>query len=142
MNASGVHLLMSIEYKVNQPVLTEQFVALLRESRLADKLPVEDTPYIQGMLKNSNLVVAAWDQNRLIGISRCITDFHYVCYLSDLAVSTDYQYLGVDKTLQSITQQQLGPRCKLILMAAPTAIQYYQPVGYANNPGSWVLNPN
>lgn len=43
------------------------------------------------MYKNSNLIVSAWLNNELIGISRSITDFCYACYLSDLAVKREYQ---------------------------------------------------
>lgn len=92
-----------------------------------------------GMLENSNLTVTAWQNGNLIGIARSMTDFHYACYLSDLAVSKEHQKSGVGKQLQRITQQQLGPRCKLILIAAPAANQYYQQIGFSNNTRCWVL---
>jgi len=46
------------------------------------------------MIKNSNLVVSAWDGDNLVGIARSMTDFHYACYLSDLAVDKKYQALN------------------------------------------------
>jgi len=61
------------------------------------------------------------------------------CYLSDLAVSEQYQKMGIGKQLQIITQEQLGPRCKLILIAAPAANSYYEHIGFSNNPRCWVL---
>jgi len=57
-----------------------------------------------------------------------VTDFHYACYLSDLAVSYDHQHQGIGKQLQIITQQQLGPHCKLVLISAPAANNYYEKV--------------
>ena len=77
---------MSIEYKLDAPVSTDQFIALLRESTLGERRPIDDHECMEGMLANSNLVVSAWDQRQLIGIARSVTDFHYACYLSDLAV--------------------------------------------------------
>lgn len=68
-----------------------------------------------------------------------MTDFHYACYLSDLAVSGRYQKSGIGKQLQVIAQRQLGPRCKLILIAAPSANSYYEHIGFSNNPRCWVL---
>ena len=94
---------------------------------------------MEGMISNSNLTVSAWDSEKLVGISRCMTDFHYACYLSDLAVSEQYQKMGIGKQLQILTQKQLGPRCKLILIAAPAANSYYEHVGFSNNPRCWVL---
>ena len=130
---------MSIEYKINQPITAEQFIALLADSSLGERRPVEDRSCMEGMVSNSNLTVTAWDAGKLVGISRCMTDFHYACYLSDLAVSRAYQKLGIGKKLQAMTQEQLGPRCKLILIAAPAANSYYERIGYLNNPRCWVL---
>ena len=130
---------MSIEYKINEPITTDQFVELLRNSTLGERRPIEDRACMEGMISNSNLVVSAWDKSQLVGISRCMTDFHYACYLSDLAVSKTHQNLGIGKRLQSITQEQLGPRCKLILIAAPAANSYYEHIGFANNQRCWVL---
>ena len=130
---------MSIEYKVNEPITTDQFVELLRNSTLGERRPVEDRACMDGMISNSNLTVSAWEKSELVGISRCMTDFHYACYLSDLAVSKTHQNLGIGKRLQSITLEQLGPRCKLILIAAPVANSYYEHIGFANNERCWVL---
>lgn len=94
------------------------------------------------MIANSNLTVSAWKGELLVGIARCVTDFHYACYLSDLAVHKDYQRKGIGRELQALTQQQLGPRCKLILIAAPAAAEYYGPLGYTHNERCWVLDPD
>lgn len=130
---------MTIEYKVNAPVTAEQFIELLRESTLAERRPIEDHECIEGMVANSNLMVTAWDGNKLVGIARSITDFHYACYLSDLAVDKKYQKAGVGKKLQSLTQEQLGPKCKLLLVAAPAANSYYEHIGFTNNTRCWIL---
>lgn len=93
-----------------------------------------------GMVNNSNLMVSAWDGDLLVGVARSVTDFHYACYLSDLAVHQDYQKAGIGKQLQVLTQEQLGPLCKLILIAAPDANPYYQHIGFTKNERCWVLN--
>ncbi len=130
---------MNIEYKINKPISTDQFIELLAKSTLGERRPIDDRECLTGMISNSNLTVSAWESNQLIGIARSVTDFHYACYLSDLAVSQDYQKKGIGKQLQVVTQNQLGPRCKLILLAAPTASGYYEHIGYSNNPRCWVL---
>ena len=132
---------MTIEYKINEPVSADQFLDLLESSTLAERRPVEDRQCLEGMIANSNLVVSAWDGGELVGIARSLTDFHYACYLSDLAVSKSHQKIGIGKKLQAITQKQLGPRCKLILIAAPDANHYYEKIGFSSNPRCWVLEP-
>jgi ribosomal protein S18 acetylase RimI-like enzyme len=112
---------MTIDFKVNHPVTTDQFLGLLESSTLGERRPIQDRSCMEGMLENSNLIISAWDSSLLVGIARNVTDFHYACYLSDLAVHQDYQRSGIGKRLQSLTQMQLGPRCEVILLAAPAA---------------------
>ena len=130
---------MTIQYKINARISVDEFIDLLKRSTLSDRRPIEDTACMQGMIDNSNLCVTAWQDNQLVGIARCMTDFHYACYLSDLAVDTAFQKHGIGKTLQVKVQEQLKEKCKLILIAAPAANDYYQHIGFTNNERCWVL---
>ena len=130
---------MSIEYKINEPITTDQFIELLANSTLGERRPIHDLQCMEGMVSNSDLTVSAWVNGSLVGIARSVTDFHYACYLSDLAVSKEYQKSGIGKHLQILTQEQLGPQCKLILIAAPAANEYYEHIGFSHNPRCWVL---
>ncbi len=132
-------LTMGITYQVNAPITTDQFIRVLEASSLAERRPVDDRECIAEMLANSNLVVSAWTGEQLVGVARSITDFHYACYLSDLAVAQTYQKLGIGKRLQAKTQDQLGPKCKLIVIAAPAVNAYYKRLGFTSNPRCWVL---
>ena len=133
---------MAITYKVNEPITADQFIELLKESTLSERRPVDDRPCMEGMVKNSNLMVTAWDKEKLVGVARSMTDFHYACYLSDLAVHEKYQKQGIGKKLQVLTQKQLSNKCNLILVAAPLANSYYDHIGFTNNPRCWVLGRN
>jgi len=133
---------MPITFKTNTPITTDQFITLLNDSTLSERRPVEDYECIKGMITNSNLVITAWDGEKLLGIARSMTDFHFACYLSDLAVDKKHQKSGIGKRLISFTQQQLGPKCKLILIAAPAANLYYEQLGFDNNQKCWVLDPD
>ncbi len=131
---------MEISYKVNQAITTDEFIGILTASSLAERRPIDDRQCMAGMIKNSNLIVTAWAGKKLIGIARSMTDFHYACYLSDLAVDKNYKNNGVGKRLQIITQEQPGSSCKLILIAAPASNLYYEHIGFTNNQRCWVLN--
>jgi len=139
-NAAISYQVYSAQNDTEINITTSQFTQLLKNSTLAERRPIDDHECLEGMINNSNLIVSAWAEGELIGISRCTTDFHYCCYLSDLAVAQTYQGLGIGKMLQKKTQDQLGPKCKLILIAAPAANSYYQKIGFNNNPRCWVLN--
>lgn len=133
---------MHIEYKINQAISVQQFTELLKRTALGARRPVADTECMKGMITNSSLVITAWHDGKLVGIARSVTDFHYCCYLSDLAVDEVYQKLGIGKQLQILTQAQLGPKCTLLLIAAPAAKLYYEHIGFTHNDRCWVLSRN
>ena len=130
---------MSIQYKKNQQITLEQFIELLEHSTLGQRRPIHDKTCLQGMLDPANLIISAWDEDKLVGIARCMTDFHYACYLSDLAVDEAYQNQGIGKQLQIRVQQALNEHCKLILISAPAANSYYEHIGFTRNERCWVL---
>jgi ribosomal protein S18 acetylase RimI-like enzyme len=129
----------SIEFKVNKPISVDQFIELLAHTSLGARRPLNDRNCLQGMIDHANLTVTAWMGDQLIGIARSVTDFHFACYLSDLAVHQNFQKQGIGKQLQRLTQAQLKPTCHLILLAAPQANDYYGAIGYSHNPRCWVL---
>jgi predicted N-acetyltransferase YhbS len=129
----------NIEYKVEAEISAEQFIAVLNRSTLGQRRPVEDRECIEGMVKNADLLVTAWDGAKLVGVARSVTDFHYACYLSDLAVDVSYQRSGIGRTLIDVTLKQLGPRCKIRLISAPAAVDYYPKIGFVPNPNCWEM---
>jgi ribosomal protein S18 acetylase RimI-like enzyme len=91
------------------------------------------------MYANSNLVVTAWDDERLVGISRALTDFSYCCYLSDLAVANNYQKAGIGKKLIALIKELIGDECMLLLLAAPLAIDYYPKIGMEKLDNAFII---
>ena len=130
---------LNIRYEINRAITAEQFVELLRRSTLAERRPVDDATCITAMLLHANLLVTAWYDERLVGVARSITDFAYCCYLSDLAVDEIFQKQGIGKELIRLTQAQLGPRAKVILLAGPKAEGYYPNIGFEAHGSAWVL---
>jgi len=111
---------------------------LYRASTLGERRPIDDRERFAAMLANANLTVTAWDGELLVGISRCITDFVWTTYLSDLAVRVSHQRLGIGKELMRRTQSA-APQAKLLLLAAPAAERYYPHVGFEHFPQAWML---
>ena len=130
-----------IEYSANRKITVQQFRKLLVASTLSERRPVDDHECLKGMLDNANLIVTAWEDDKLVGVARSVTDFYYCCYLSDLAVDADYQKQGIGKHLIAETQKRLGKNCKLILVAAPAANEYYRRIGFTNSDRCWILDP-
>ena len=119
---------MKIQFKINAKVSAEDVITVFKSSDIVR--PVEDIKRIQAMLDNSNLIITAWDGIELIGIARSVTDYHYCCYLSDLAVKKEYQKTGIGKTLIELTQNTIGEQTMLLLLSAAPAMEYYPKVGF------------
>ncbi|MBK8285904.1 MAG: GNAT family N-acetyltransferase [Ahniella sp.] len=130
---------MDIAYRDDIRISAEAAIDLCKRSTLGDRRPVDRPDIFEGMLTNSNLIVTAWHGERLVGISRSLTDFTYVAYLADLAVDTEYQRLGIGTELIHETKRRLGRECMIVLLAAPKANEYYPKVGFEHNPRAWVL---
>lgn len=130
---------MAIRYETSATITREEFADLLRRSTLAERRPVDDPVCLQAMLIHTNLLCTAWDDQKLVGIARSVTDFEYCCYLSDIAVDTDYQRTGIGRELIRLTQSKLGSKAKLILLAAPKAESYYPRIGFEQHHSAWII---
>jgi predicted N-acetyltransferase YhbS len=125
---------MSIPEVVFQRELTlspDEFIDVLSRSTLGERRPINDADRIQAMLQNANLIVTARIDGKLVGVSRALTDFGFCTYLSDLAVDEAYQKMGIGVRLIAETKRQ-SPQAKLILLAAPAAVNYYPKTGMTN----------
>ena len=118
---------MQIKFRSEVVPVTESIIDLYNSSGI--NRPTADYERISRMYANSNLVVTAWDNEKLVGISRSLTDFCYCCYLSDLAVREEYKHNGIGKKMIEITKEIIGEQSMLLLLAAPSAMEYYPKVG-------------
>lgn len=75
----------------------EQVVELLRASGM--NRPVDDMNRIRRMLAGADLILTAWDADRLIGLVRALSDFSWATYISEVAVHPDYQRKGIGREL-------------------------------------------
>lgn len=130
---------MEVEYKINQTITADQFIGLLSKTSLGARRPIDEIETIEAMLVNANLLVTAWQEDRLIGAARSVTDFAFCCYLSDIAVDESIQASGIGKTLIRMTKEALKPTCSLILLSAPQAVGYYPKIGFTQHNSAWVL---
>jgi predicted N-acetyltransferase YhbS len=126
----------NISYR-KSPVTPEQLADVFRRSTI--RRPVDDLSRMKTMLENSNLLLTAWDDDKLVGVARALTDYSYCCYLSDLAVDVAYQRAGIGKTLIGQVREAIGPQSMLLLLAAPEAMDYYSKVGFDAVANGWII---
>jgi ribosomal protein S18 acetylase RimI-like enzyme len=92
-----------ITYKFDVVPSAQQVVELYNDAGLPR--PTHDPKRIRTMLENSDLIVTAWDEGKLVGVSRTITDWVWCSYLADLAVSPDYKSSGIGRRLIQLTRK-------------------------------------
>lgn len=131
---------MEIAYKLDTIPDTGIIIELYNSSGI--NRPTTDKERITKMYSNSNLIVTAWDKEKLVGISRSLTDFCYCCYLSDLAVRKEYQKYGIGKKLISLTKENIGDQVMLLLLSAKTAMDYYPKVGFQKVDNGFIIKRN
>ncbi|MBK1896749.1 GNAT family N-acetyltransferase [Chryseobacterium paridis] len=130
---------MKIIYKTEIIPEIEEIIDLYNFS---DYFPIADKNDIERIKKmhhNANIVVTAWDNNKLVGLARSISDFCYCCYLSDLCVRDDYKGNGIGKELVNITKTMAGDECKLILQSSPNAIGFYSTIGMEQIDSAFII---
>lgn len=103
------------------------------------KRPFHDLKRLQKMIDHADIIISAWDNDRIVGVARGITDYAYCCYLSDLAVDHDYQRLGIGKQLVEQVRESLGPEVSLVLLSAPTAVEYYPRIGFSHSDKCYLI---
>ena len=130
---------MEIIYQVENNIQVDEFRDVLLRSSLGQRRPLDSDEKLSAMLRHSNLVVSARVDGLLVGISRSLTDFVFCTYLSDLAVDQKWQRQGIGKTLIRRTKIE-APQAKLILLAAPAAIDYYPRIGMHRHPHCYILD--
>lgn len=128
-----------ITYSVERLITADQYIELLNSCTLGARRPVDDPARIRGMLEHANLLVTAWDGELLVGASRCLSDYSYVTYCSDLAVRESHQSQGIGRELLKRTLETGG--CTIVLLSAPQAVEYYPHIGFQQHPSAWTVRP-
>lgn len=127
-----------ITYRTGNELELDTVIELYRASTLGERRPISDRARMAAMLRHANLVVTAWENDLLVGISRALTDFVYVTYLSDLAVRVSHQRAGIGRELIQHTRAA-APGAQIVLLAAPAAEKYYPRIGFSHHSQAWIL---
>jgi Predicted acetyltransferase len=129
---------MNIKYSFDKRPTADQIIELYDNADLPR--PTYDRERIQKMFDNSNLIVTAWDNDLLVGVSRSITDWAWACYLSDLAVRDKYKKEGIGRQLINLTKEKVGDQSMVLLLSVPTAMEYYPKVGFKKQESSFIID--
>jgi predicted N-acetyltransferase YhbS len=129
----------TLTYQLEPNLDVAEFVDVLVRSTLAERRPVHRPDVVRGMLEHADVILTARIDDKLVGVSRAVTDYSYCTYLSDLAVDQAYQGSGIGRELIRRTHEAAGVHTTLILLAAPKAQTYYPHIGMEQHPSAWII---
>ena len=126
-----------ITYEIAKNFDIEKIIEVFESSGIVR--PTKEKERIKSMFENADLIYFAYDNGELIGLVRCVTDFSYCCYLSDLAVKKDYQKQGIGKMLIEKVREHIGEKVALILLSAIPAMNYYPKVNFEKADNAFII---
>ena len=131
--------MLKITYKTDFVPQVEEIVDLFHHSGYFPIEDKSDAERIKKMFENADIIVSAWDGEKLVGLARSLTDFCYCCYLSDLCVADDYKVKGIGRELVMLTKEKAGERCKLVLQSSEIALKFYERIGMERIDSAFII---
>lgn len=119
-----------------RPVSAKELLEVFKSSGI--RRP-DNKKRLERMLKNSNLIISARENGKLVGVARALTDFSWCCYISDIAIRKEYQKRGIGKRLVAEIRKVLGKNVMILLLAAPEAERFYPKIGFEKAKNAWKI---
>ncbi len=132
---------MNIEYKTQKDLPCKELYELFLEVGWA----TEDTT-TQEMIDNFNVgfinstfVFSAWNDGKLIGCVRVLSDLHFRSIIYDLAVLPEFQHKGIGKELV----QKCRNACETSewLVQTESSKEFYEKIGFKENNDCFLTIP-
>jgi ribosomal protein S18 acetylase RimI-like enzyme len=123
-----------ITYRTDVRPPAAMLVELFRAAQLTR--PLDDPGRIERFYQASNLVLTAWEGERLVGVLRGWTDGGFDGYICDLAVHPDFQKLGIGSALLDKVRFE-RPQVQFVLRASQIAREYYDHLGWQKIENGW-----
>lgn len=123
-------------YSFTEPVNAEELSELLNQTDWADSRSPLD---VQQTLDHSQLTVGVWDEERLIGFCRVITDDIYRALIEDVVVDSAYRGRGIAYTMMEKLLKRLEHIEIVMLDCAPELGGFYARLGFQEKPDTSMM---
>ncbi len=134
---------MSIIYKNNKDLPCEQLSALFAAVGWSDETK-EMTPEMLANFNkpfiHSTLVFSAWDEEKLVGCVRVLSDTMFRSVIFDLAVLPEYQGQGIGSKLVKKCVEAF-PNSEWSLETIPERVSFYEGLGFELNNSPFLRIP-
>jgi len=134
----------NITYSVEKNVDFEEVRNLWLSSGFSEYVPDFDWNNLRQLLENSNLIVVARHNGKMVGMTRSVTDFTLYCGLVDIMVDPAYQRQGIATELAKRTRDAAGCHVWLSALVQDSVCGFYKKAGFIrveNGWSAWILMP-
>ncbi len=118
---------MDVTIRDNADLTESAVVALYRSCNWS---AAEKPKELMKALANSDAVITAWQNERLVGLVNAISDGALVVYYPHLLVAPDAQHHGIGSTLLARIQERYHGFHQQVLLAYSHAVGFYQRSGF------------
>jgi GNAT superfamily N-acetyltransferase len=116
-------------FSFTEPINPEMLQLLFQQADWAtNRSPLD----IQQMLDNSQLTLGVWDDDKLIGFARVITDNIYRAWIEDVVVDEPYHEQGVGSHIIAKLLKRLEHIEDITLHCIAELVPFYEKHGFTN----------
>jgi len=95
---------------------------------------------LQAIVRNSDILLTAWDEDTLIGCARVLTDFVVRALVCDVIVDPAYQGLGIGRLLVEAVEAHPALRdVEQIALFTTRKRDFYAHLGWEEHPGEGMI---
>lgn len=125
-----------VTYQTEPSLTSDEFIDLLVRATLAERRPVEDRERI-GRMSGTPTSSSPPGSRDASSAWRGRSPISPLAVISPICHET-FQRQGIGKELMRRVAVAAGPQTKLILLAAPKAVDYYPRIGMVRHESCWV----
>ena len=120
---------MGIEISTERSPNIDRVIQLFRQAGWLDKT---DADRIKLMFENSTIIVTAWDNDKMVGFARCLTDFVFNGQINNVVVDEEYKGRGIGKAL---IEKILHSSKKVTYILRPSSrnVGFYNKLGFEHS---------
>ena len=118
---------MDIKYGVNAEINPAELQRLFRQTGWANGRSLDG---IGRMIEHTYIHVSAWQEGRLVGFARAITDTIYRAVVDDVVVDEEYRGRGIGTELMRRLGEELSGVEEVFLGCGTSEVPFYEKRGY------------
>ena len=118
---------MPLSVSLSDAIDEEEVVALYKANALSS---AEKPRQLLAALRNSDALVTARVDGRLVGLGNAISDGHLVVYFPHLLVHPEFQRQGVGRAMMKVLMQKYAGFHQQMLTADGGSVEFYKSMGF------------